>query len=325
MSNSQPVATESGTGSQHSSIDDVLAGGYHDNARLRNADNADNVDNADNAEEATEIDDGNNYETHANEQDSDVSRETKEAAENYVSRETSSEDDEAAESVDQYGNEGVTERKYTEEEVRERINKAVRERLARFEKNEQATQAVQQHAAQNFEFDENSNQSWQQQLEQFVEHTVQNMSQKQLQRQQQEREKQAMQQFEEKFQSGMGRFKDFVEVVGNQPITDAMTIATRGLDDPAAFLYAASKRAPDELKRISQITDPYKQVLEMGKLEERLRKQKATTQAPKPLRKTTGDINAKIENEKKEPTLEELIAESDKKRRNLLLQNRGRR
>lgn len=221
-----------------------------------------------------------------------------------------------ADDTDEYGNElNKAERTYTEAEVNERINQAIRERLARLERNNpQLQQQAQTEAKQNFEYDANSNQSWQQQLEQFVEQTLTKVQQKQLQQTQQLQEQQAQAAFQQKFQNGMQRFNDFKEVVTKQPITDSMLMATRGMSDPAAFVYTAAKRAPDELQRIAQISDPYAQMFEVGRLEERLRKQKAPTSAPRPLRKTQDDANLALK-DKKDLSIEDMIALDEKRRR----------
>lgn len=228
--------------------------------------------------------------------------------------------------VDDYGNEKPESKMYTEAEKNEAVNKAVRERLARLERNNQTPtqQEVQQQTKQDFEYNPDSNQSYEQQLESFVEQTVVKMSQKQAKQKEQQREQQAQQEFETKFHDGMSKFNDFVEVVGNQPITDAMTVATRAMKDPAAFLYAASKRNSQELQRISQIQDPYTQMVEMGRLEERMRKSKTTTKAPRPVTKTTEDASIPQPKERKEPSIEDLIASADRKRR-AKLESRRRR
>lgn len=217
------------------------------------------------------------------------------------------------EAQDEYGNEvGADESKmYTEEEVNERINKAVRERLSRLQKNETLTPDQAQHAQQNFEYDPNADGDWKQQLRQFIKQTYQETIQEEQTQAQQLREQQAQAEFEEKFSRGMGKFKDFREVVAPQPITDAMTIATRAMNDPAAFLYAASKRHPEELQRISRIADPYAQILEIGRLEERMKKSKPTTNAPRPISPTTSDGSLSAHKDEKEPSIEELIAQAD--------------
>ena len=175
------------------------------------------------------------------------------------------------------------------------------------------TQQVQQ-AVQDFEHDPNQSGDWQTQLAQFVKQTVNNMSYEQQQAHERQREAQIQTEFETKFHQGMSKFVDYRDVVGTQPITDAMTIATRGMKDPAAFLYAASKRTPEELQRISKIPDQYTQMVEMGRLEERLRQTKPGTKTPKPLSNIKGDRTVEHKKER-EPSLDELLMQSDAKRR----------
>ena len=226
---------------------------------------------------------------------------------------------------DDYGNTKTPSRTYTEEEVNERINKAVRERLARGNnQNQQPSQQQVAQQAQEFEFNPDSSDSWESQLEQFVEKTVSKIGQKQAQQQQQQRDAAHQAEFEEKFTNGMSRFSDFREVVGSQPVTDPMTYALRGLADPAAFIYAASKRHPQELARISQIADPAVQIMEMGRLEERMRKTPMGTKAPKPLSKSRDDAAIPVTKKKAEPTIEDLISKADAKRRQQLEARRRR-
>ncbi len=233
------------------------------------------------------------------------------------------ESDEPEADTDDYGNEKAAPKTYTEDEVNERINQAVRERLARAERNAQ-TETKQQPATQDgFEYDANSKDSWQVQLESFVKQTVGKMHQEQATQAQQAKEQKIQAEFEAKFQKGMSRFKDFTEVMSRQNITDAMVIATRGMDDPAAFMYAAVNRSPEEIKRIASIADPYAQMVEMGKLEERMRKTKSTTKAPRPLSRTREDSSIAHKSDR-EPSIEDLIAQSDRKRTNLMKMNRRR-
>lgn len=227
---------------------------------------------------------------------------------------------------DDYGNTKAPPRTYTEEEVNERINKAVRERLARGNNSNQ--QPIQQQVAQQtqeFEYNPDSSEPWEEQLEKFVEKTVSKISQKQAQQQQQERDNAHQAEFEDKFTRGMSRFSDFREVVGAQPVTDPMTYALRGLADPAAFIYAASKRHPQELARISQIQDPASQIMEMGRLEERMRKAAPGTKAPRPVSRSRDDATMPVIQKKKEPSIEDLIAKSDAKRKAQFNQRRGGR
>lgn len=233
------------------------------------------------------------------------------------------------ENLDEYGNELPKPRTYTEDEVNERINAAVRERLARLERNsgqqfsQQQVQQQQKAAQQGFEYDENSTQDWQQQLEAFVEQTVARREQKQAQQIQQMREQQAQAEFDAKFQNGMRKFPDYVETLRSQPITDTMVIAARSMKDPAAFFYAAAKRAPAELQEISRDPDPISQIARIAKLEEKLKKTPMQqSKAPKPVAKVQEDSTEAPKAKKTEPTIEELIAKEDAKRRALLIQRR---
>ena len=228
---------------------------------------------------------------------------------------------------DDYGNEKPKPRTYSEDEVNERINKAIRERLARGNNQQQQpppAAAVQRQTQEGFEYDPEAQGNWQQQLEMFVEQTVNRMSQKQVQKQSEYREQQVQEEFVSKFNNGMEKFNDFKDVVGSQPITDSMTLALRGMKDPASFIYAASKRNPKELQRISQIPDHISQVVEMGKLEERMRKNSAGTTAPKPISRTREDAGMPAGKKSREPTIEDLIAKSDAKRAAQMKQRRSR-
>lgn len=237
---------------------------------------------------------------------------------------------------DEYGNQ------------KERMPKGMKERLDRKEKQYQreleqreaeinqlrsqlaqqgASQQVQQ-AAKDFEYDPDAAGDWQQQLASFVKQTVQSMTNEQQENQKRYEEAQAQAQFEAKFRDGMSRFDDFREVISSLPceISNPMTLATRSMENPAAFLYAAAKRHPQELERISKIRDPYGQMMEMGKLEERMRKNKPTTKAPRPLGRTPDDSTIKTKPKEKDQTGDDLLAKADAKRlQNVKVRHRGNR
>ena len=90
-----------------------------------------------------------------------------------------------------------------------------------------------------------------------------------------------------------------------------MMLATRGMADPAAFIYTAAKNHASELQRIAQIADPYQQGAEIGKLEERMRKVATVSKATKPLPKTTGDMGAKTETKR---SIDQLILSDAKQK-----------
>lgn len=258
-----------------------------------------------------------------------VSRETSASeetqADEYGASDETPEQTPAVKEVDEYGNDKPPAKMYSEDEVNERINRTIRERLSRMEKNGQqpTQQQVQQQAQQNFNYDAESAETWQQQLEAFVEQTIDKRTQRQTHQAQQASEQRAMEEFQAKFESGIARFNDFNDVAGKMPITNTMMMATRGLKDPAAFIYAASKRAPQELQRISNITDPYAQIVEIGKLEERMKQNKPSTRAPKPVGRTQEDSPIAHKSDK-QPSIEELIAKDEAKRRSKFNNQRRR-
>lgn len=185
--------------------------------------------------------------------------------------------------VDDYGNEVPKARTYSEEEVQWMI----RDRLSRGS----AAQAEVKKAAETFEADPNNPESWETQLEAFVEKTL-DKRQGKIQRETMEKQERAKQaEFETKFNSGMEKYKDFREVVTDKPITNAMMMAARNMKDPAAFIYAAAKTQAKELDRIAQLPDAYAQALEIGKLDERMRKARSgNSAAPRPVTPTKGDM-----------------------------------
>ncbi len=226
--------------------------------------------------------------------------------------------------IDEYGNK------------KERMSQGMKDRLDRKEKQHQreleererelnnlraqlsqqgASPQVQQ-AAKDFEYDPDAGGDWQQQLASFVKQTVQSMTNEQQANQKRNEEAQVQAEFEGKFREGMNRFDDFKEVITNLPfeITNSMTLATRSMDNPAAFLYAAAKRNPQELERISKIRDPYGQMMEMGKLEERMRRNKPTTKAPRPLGRAPEDSTSKAPAKNKDHSGDDLLAKADAKR-----------
>jgi hypothetical protein len=217
---------------------------------------------------------------------------------------------------------------------KERMSKGMKERLDRKEKQrlreveerdleishlraqlaqQGASREVQQ-ATRDFEYNPEAAGDWKQQLAQFVRQEVSSMTRDEQESQRRYQEEQAQAEFRDKFRAGMNKFDDFVEVVDAQPIDTEMTLALRGMADPAAFIYAAAKRHPQELERISKLRDPYARVLEMGKLEERMRKNKPTTKAPRPLGRTQEDATTKAPAKQKDTSGDDLLAKADAKR-----------
>ncbi len=263
----------------------------------------------DDTDETAPATDGNDDDTDESENDTDV-KENK----------TESSDDEVEE--DEYGNK------------KERMSKGMKDRLDRKEKQHQreieqrdlelqqlrqqlsstgASKEVQQ-AVKDFKFDPNEEVTWEQQLSDFVKHTVSNIDSDKKQKEREIQEQTVQREFQQKFTKGMDRFGDFREVVGSQPIDDAMTLSLRAMADPSAFIYAASKRHPQEIERISKLPDPYARMVEMGKLEERMRRNKPTTKAPRPLGRTREDATTKVQPKQKDTSGDDLLAKADAKR-----------
>jgi len=239
-----------------------------------------------------------------------------------TSEKKSESDDNETDEEDEYGN------------PKERMSKGMKDRLDRKEKQFQreieqrdhelqvlrqqlaqkgASPEVQQ-AAKDFKYDPNDEGSWQQQLTDFVKQTVNSMTTETQQRERTMKEEQVQREFHKKFTQGMDRFGDFREVVGAQPMDDAMTLSLRAMADPSAFIYAASKRHPQEIERISKLPDPYARMVEMGKLEERMRRNKPTTKTPRPLGRTKEDTTSKVTPKQKDTTGDDLLAKADAKR-----------
>lgn len=232
-----------------------------------------------------------------------------------------SKDDEDDEE-DEYGNK------------KERMSKGMKDRLDRKEKqfqreieqrdhelqvlrqqlSQQGASSEVQQAAKDFKYDPNDEGSWQQQLTDFVKQTVNSMNTETQQRERAVKEDQVQREFHKKFTQGMDRFGDFREVVGAQPMDDAMTLSLRAMADPSAFIYAASKRHPQEIERISKLPDPCARMVEMGKLEERMRRNKPTTKTPRPLGRTKEDATSKVTPKQKDTTGDDLLAKADAKR-----------
>jgi len=219
--------------------------------------------------------------------------------------------------IDEYGTPVASKepRTYTEEEVQNMI----RDRLSRvkteannYQENAgiNAQQQVQE-AANNFEADPNSSESWETQLSNFIRNEVGRMSQEQQQQHYKAELQRKQQEFEGNFSNGMNRYQDFHTVVGNKPFTNDIMKATMSMKDPAAFCYAAAKMHPGEIDGISKLTNPYEIATEVGRLEERMKRSKNVTSAPRPASKITSDVGSKY-NDK--PSIDSLINRDAKRK-----------
>ena len=232
--------------------------------------------------EATNVDEPVKEEVSADPEKTEISKSQDDGVYDIPEDNVKSENNDSADK-DEFGNEIVSKKVYTEEEV----NELMRQRFNRTKKEESAK------PVQNTQPQNESSDDWEAQLEGFVENTVKKLTVKEQQKIQQEREESMQAEFQDKMMRGMGKYKDFNDVVGKMPISDPMLLATRQMKDPAAFIYAASKTQAKELERISQIPDPYYQAAEMGRLEERMRKVRAGTSSPRPVSEVKGDIENK--------------------------------
>lgn len=215
--------------------------------------------------------------------------------------------------IDEYGNPVEPPKMYSEDDVQ----RIIRERLARAKFPDQAppTQREIQQRADDFKADPNSEETWETQLEAFVEKTIEKRQSKQAEQQWKEQEAKRQAEFESKFTTGMNKYQDFHQVVAatRESITDTMMLATRSLENPAAFIYGASKMHPQELTRISRIGDPYVQAVEVGRLHEKMVKtNRMVSNAPKPLEAAKSDIAAKRTDER--PPIDYLIQQHAKQK-----------
>lgn len=200
-------------------------------------------------------------------------------------------DDKAStdEQVDEYGNKISTEKRlYTQEEV----NQIMRDRAARGRQQEQATTApekTQGETKTDTNTDSNGEKSWQDELNEHIDQRILTRTEKEQQRAWEAEQQREQEAYQERFTASTRKYADFESTVQGKPITASMMIATKSMDDPAAFLYAACKQHPQELERIAKITDPYAQIAEVARLEERMKRPKKVTAAPAPTTKITGD------------------------------------
>jgi hypothetical protein len=198
-------------------------------------------------------------------------------------------------SADEVNDYGIVEVKkpqkmYTEEE----FNARIRDRLSRVKQQPAAPEPVKEVVASTDE-----NEPWQVEMKDFIKKTNEEERQQEnnrIMRQEAEREQL---EFQDKFDRGVSKYQDFSDVTYGKSITQAMMIATKELENPADFIYAACKLYPDEVSRIASITNPLKQLVEVGKLDERMRKSTKATSAPRPLGRITSDGGEIVPEQKK--------------------------
>lgn len=192
--------------------------------------------------------------------------------------------------IDEYGNPIAPPKVYTEEEV----NRMMRERFSRGKWAEQpqpAPQVAPQPQAQPGE------ENWEEQLNTYIDKRVETRERDRQERAWREDQAAKQADFEARFSSGMNKYQDFHQVVASQPISDSMLLATRTLENPAAFVYGAAKLYPQDLAKISHINDPIAQAAEIGRLHEKMVKnQTKLSAAPKPIETAKSDLPPKAVN-----------------------------
>lgn len=243
------------------------------------------------------------------EKDEEIAENVQKEPEKYEKHEIHEKSDDE---VDDYGNKIQSKKVYTEEEVQNMIRKRLKERHDQPQQQYQASPQQVQQAQDSFQHDPNSEETWEVQLDRHIRGTIQKIQNEQQENAFREHQNQLQKEFEEKFDNGRSKYSDFLEVVKGKPITNAMMMSTRSMEDPAAFIYAASKLQPQELQRIANISDPYQQAAEMGKLEERMRKAKTKSSAPKPGTKIRSDMPEKYSG--KPPSIDDKILHDAQKR-----------
>lgn len=220
-------------------------------------------------------------------------------------------------SIDDYG-QPITkaEKTYTQEEV----EKMMRDRNSRGEfAKQEITKAIQEALAQqglslnqSQAPQEEGEPDWQYELKTLVKETFKEITKEQQIAQMEEIRRQQQAEFEIKFNTSAAKYPDFEQVVVGKPLTPEMVFATRGMSDPAAFLYAAAKTQPQELERISKIHDRFVQAVELGKLEERMRRSKVShSSAPKPIDMVKGDMGDK---DVRRRSVDDILREEESKR-----------
>jgi hypothetical protein len=205
----------------------------------------------------------------------------------------------ASPQIDEYGNKVGKKKMYSEEEVQNMI----RERFNRGRWKEQEAPQIRKDA-ENFEPDSESEESWEVQLDKHIDKRIETRERRAQELDWKKREEETQAQFEVKFSQGMSKYDDFGDVVKGKPITNHMMMATRSFNDPASFIYAAAKLHAKELDRIANIPDTVAQIAEMGRLEERMRKAKATASSHKPVQKHAGDAASEVD---ARPNIDQLI------------------
>lgn len=201
--------------------------------------------------------------------------------------------------------------KYTDSDV----NKMIRDRLDRMKQT--ASPAQVDAIAKEMKSDPNDQDAWKQEFIDIVKQVNKEENQKSERQKMEQDEIKRQSEFESKMNSGETKYKDFWKILNTAPITPTIMIGAREMEDPASFLYAASKLYPDELGKIAKMDNPAALMVQLGKLEERMKRNAKTTAAPRPLTPMRGDFHGEDAPQKHEPTIDERIQDHAKQRKGI--------
>lgn len=266
-------------------------------------------DNANADEEVVEVHDDNkgtdsNAETNSESSETEAESSAAESAEESDDEGDKADSEESDPETDDYGND-IKPSKASEQSdddtplyTKSDLNRLIRERLDRMKVpvNQQSgiVDAVTQAMANPESGGDNQ---WITDITTVVKETMKAEKAREKEESWQAEQVRAQTEFQDRFTSGMNKYKDFRQVTEKMPITDAMMLAIRDLPDiknPAAFIYSASKKAPDKLRTIANMPSPAAQAAAIGRLEMELRGKapsvKKNSGAPRAPTKVGGDI-----------------------------------
>jgi hypothetical protein len=198
------------------------------------------------------------------------------------------------------------------------VNKMIRERLERVKI--EATPAQVKEIAKDMNANPADSEAWMTELENVIVETIEKKERNKQVEIMKQKENSIQAQFEDRFNTGMAKYSDYWKVVNSVgEIKPHMLIATRSMEKPADFLYAAAKFHPDKLKEIAGMDDPYGQMMEIGRLDERMRKASTNiTKAPAPIKRHASEsFERESDSAPPEKTIDEKILEHAKAKRGI--------
>jgi hypothetical protein len=249
----------------------------------------------------------------------DYEESNEESSEDYsdYSEEDSEEgsDEDESSSIDEYGNK-QKEKVYTQTEVNEMFRRRYKNNPEAMQAHDEFMRSQQSNPPEQQK--KYSEDDWEAQLKEVIIQTVREDAAAEKQKAYQSEQaaiqaEQAAKQeaYNNEFMDKASKFNDFEDVVKGK-ISEAMYHAASAASNPAAFIYAACKRAPQEVERIRGIENPIAQMVEFGKLEEKMKTSKKSTKAPKPVSRSGSGKSVPYKSSGQ--SIEEKIAESNERR-----------